>query len=184
MLVQWLRRAAAVARKRLRRHLRLDVAPPLSGAENRGLLLDEARRRRTTRLQASVVALPARASRQPQSFARPRLLVLQMAHIGDFILSLRALQKLRDGFPGSEITLVCATWNVDWAQRSGLVDRLVAFGFFSRLDAGWRGPAPDQLARPAPPPLAAYPTPADLRHAADTRPCPYLATPRARAVTR
>ena len=180
MLVKWLRRAAAVTRKRLRRHLRLDVAPPLSGAEKRGRLIEEARRR-CVAMPSSVVALPARASGRPLSTSRPRLLVLQMAHIGDFILSLRALQKLRDGFPSSEITLVCASWNVDWAQRSGLVDRVVAFDFFSRLNADWRGPTPELFARFAALPLGAFDIAVDLRHDADTRPCLSLVKSRARA---
>ena len=132
-------------------------------------------------MRADVVALPARVSQLSSSFARPRLLVLQLAHIGDFILSLRALQKLRDGFPGSEITLVCATWNAEWAQRSGLVDTVVAFDFFSRLNADWRGPTPELFARFAALPLGAFDIAVDLRHDADTRRCLAFVEARARA---
>jgi len=179
MLALRLRRAVAVIRKRLRRHLRLDVAL-LTAAEKRDFGLAKARRSRVA-MPAAVVELPARASLCEQSFVRPRILVLQMAHIGDFILSLRALQKLSEGFPGSEITLVCASWNVDWARQTGFVDRIVAFDFFPRLNADWRGATPDIFARFAALPLGGFDLAVDLRHDADTRPCLYRVEASARA---
>jgi len=179
MLAPWLRRAAAVTRKRLRRHLRLDVAS-LTAVEKRDLELAKARRGRVE-MPTTVVELPARASLNAQSFVRPRILVLQMAHIGDFILSLRALQKLSEGFPGSQITLVCATWNVDWARQTGFFDRIVAFDFFPRLNADWRGATSDVFARFAALPLGAFDIAVDLRHDADTRPCLYRVDASARA---
>ena len=60
-----------------------------------------------------------------------RVLVLKLDHIGDFVLALPALRRLRDGLDDAEITLVCGTWNRALAERSGVADRVVAFDAFS-----------------------------------------------------
>ncbi len=104
---------------------------------------------------------------------RPAILILLFAHFGDFLLSLRAIKRIRDGFVGSQITLVSASWNIDWAQKTGFFEHIIAFDFFSRLNRDWNGPDRDIYDRFAALPLSAYDIAIDLRHDADTRPCLY-----------
>ncbi|MBB5729845.1 hypothetical protein FHS99_002341 [Sphingomonas prati] len=61
-----------------------------------------------------------------------RILVLKLDHLGDFIMGLPALERLRTGFPDAEITLVVGSWNVGMAEETGLFERVVAFDVFPR----------------------------------------------------
>jgi hypothetical protein len=111
----------------------------------------------------------------------PSILVLALAHIGDFVLSLRALKKLRDGFPESRMTLVVAPWNADLARATGYFDRVVGFDFFPRLNKDWNGPSPDIFARFDALGLGEFEVAVDLRHDSDTRPCLFRANAKVRA---
>jgi ADP-heptose:LPS heptosyltransferase len=101
--------------------------------------------------------------------ANPRILILKLDHIGDFIVALPALEHLRASWPTANITLICASWNRDWAQASGLFDTVIPFDFFTSTNAEWRGATAEQFAafealRPGSFDLAI-----DLRHDPDTR---------------
>lgn len=54
------------------------------------------------------------------------ILVLKLDHRGDYELSLAALRDLRKLYPGARITLLCGSWNVEAAGRSGLFDEVLA----------------------------------------------------------
>jgi len=69
---------------------------------------------------------------QPKRFATGRLLVLKLDHLGDFLLGVPALERLRATFPTSEITLVVASWNEDLARSLGVADRLLVFDAYPR----------------------------------------------------
>jgi ADP-heptose:LPS heptosyltransferase len=69
----------------------------------------------------------------------PSILVLKLDHLGDFIIGLPALQRLRAEFPASSITLVCGSWNVAMALRTGLFERVLAFDFFPQNARSWDG---------------------------------------------
>jgi ADP-heptose:LPS heptosyltransferase len=181
MLVKWLRRAAAIARKRFRL-IREQVIPgTLSPIERRQRLIEVGRSQPGLLISAEVVELPARGSGSRQSFVRPKILVLQLAHIGDFVLSLRAVRKLRDGFPGADLTLVCAPWNVNWAREARLFDHVVAFDFFPLLNRDWSGATPDLFQRFETLALDLFDIAVDLRHDVDTRPCLYRVKAKVRA---
>ena len=62
---------------------------------------------------------------------RPRILLLKVDHIGDFVTALEALSKLRAAWPAADITLVCGSWNAGLARSTGLFDRVVPFDFFA-----------------------------------------------------
>jgi hypothetical protein len=64
--------------------------------------------------------------------ARRRILILKLDHLGDFIMSLNALENARARFADSHITLVVGSWNVDMARASGLADEVIAFDVFPR----------------------------------------------------
>jgi len=66
-----------------------------------------------------------------------RIVVLKLDHLGDFILGLPAMERLRRLFPRAHITLVCGAWNLAAARGLGLFDAVVEFGAFpQRLDQG------------------------------------------------
>ena len=69
---------------------------------------------------------------QPKRFATGRILALKLDHLGDFLLGVPALERLRATFPASEITLVVASWNEDLARSLGIADRLLVFDAYPR----------------------------------------------------
>ena len=175
----WARRAVAVIKKRAMRLIRWCGLWPETEADRRRRLVEEGRRNPALSISAHVEELSARSAGH-EAFHNPSILILQLAHIGDFVLSLRAAKKLREGFRQSPITLVCASWNVEWAKQTGFFDRVVPFDFFSRLNQHWNGATPDIFTRFEELSLGAFDIAIDLRHDADTRPCLYRAKARAR----
>src|SRR5947199_4612759 len=141
-----LRRAVAILRKRSIRLMRRYAGWPETGEDRRRRLI-EAGWRNPRSVVARVVELPTQSSGLDEVFVNPSILILQLAHIGDFVLSLRAARKIRAAFPDSPITLVCASWNLEWAKSIGLFDRVIAFDFFSRLNKDWNGSNPALFAR-------------------------------------
>ncbi len=180
LIVRWIRRRTAESKQRALRYLRRHFGPPEPPAEKRRKWLEAARRDPSIKVEAKVVELPAQASGSAQVFAEPSILILQLAHMGDFVLSLRAAKKIRDGFPGSRITLVCASWNEPWARAAGLFDEIVAFDFFSRMNQDWNGPTRAMFDGFAALGLGRFDIAIDLRHDADTRPCLHRVAAKAR----
>jgi ADP-heptose:LPS heptosyltransferase len=105
-----------------------------------------------------------------------RIIIFKLDHIGDMIVGLRAIQLLRESFPQSHITLVCASWNFGWAQQLGWFDSIVKFDFFSSLNRDWK-PTSESLRSlydsVSNLPLSSYDLAVDLRHDIDTRACLY-----------
>lgn len=167
-----LRRAAAILRKRSIRLMRRYGGWPESADDRRRRVI-EAGWRAPKSVIARVVELPTQSSGLDAAFVNPSILILQLAHIGDFVLSLRAARKIRAAFPEAEITLVCASWNVEWAKSIGLFNRVAAFDFFSALNKDWKGSTPELFARFEALDLGSFDIAVDLRHDADTRPCLY-----------
>ncbi len=62
---------------------------------------------------------------------RPRILLLKLDHIGDFVLTLDALRLIRDTWPKAHITLVCGVWNHSIAEQLGWFDRIVDYNFYT-----------------------------------------------------
>ncbi len=61
-----------------------------------------------------------------------RILVLKLDHLGDFIMGMPALERVRSAFPDAEITLVVGSWNLVAATRLQLFDHVVPFDGFPR----------------------------------------------------
>lgn len=59
----------------------------------------------------------------------PRILLLKLDHIGDFIISLEAFSTIRARWPNAVIDLVCGPWNVEFAQMTGLFDTVFSCKF-------------------------------------------------------
>ena len=69
----------------------------------------------------------------------PRILVLKLDHLGDFLIGLPALRQLRAEFPDSRITLVCGRWNVATASDLGIADDIRSFDYFPQNAQDWDG---------------------------------------------
>jgi glycosyltransferase involved in cell wall biosynthesis/ADP-heptose:LPS heptosyltransferase len=59
-----------------------------------------------------------------------RILILKVDHLGDFILSIPALAKLRARYPHASIDIVVGSWNVPVASSLGYFDRVYAYDYF------------------------------------------------------
>jgi ADP-heptose:LPS heptosyltransferase len=70
---------------------------------------------------------------------RRRILALKLDHRGDFIIALPAMRRLREDFPGDEITLVCGSWNRTFAESTGLFDHVACYDFFPENVRVWKG---------------------------------------------
>jgi hypothetical protein len=67
--------------------------------------------------------------------ARPdtqRMVVLKLDHLGDFIMALPALERMRRYFPDAHIDLVVGSWNAGMAREIGIADRVIPFDAFPR----------------------------------------------------
>ena len=113
------------------------------------------------------LGLAERAETLPQ---QPRILILKLDHIGDFIVGMPAIAHVRTAFPDAALTLVCASWNRPWAERTGWFAQVVQFDLFTKRNADWGGTTPDQFDEFKALGLADYDIAIDLRHDADTRP--------------
>ena len=61
-----------------------------------------------------------------------RILILKLDHLGDFVMSVDALQRVRALFPDTEITLVVGSWNLAMARMLNVADIVVSFDAFPR----------------------------------------------------
>lgn len=99
----------------------------------------------------------------------PSLLVVKLDHAGDFVTALPAVRRLREAFPASRLTLLCAPFMRDFAAATGLFDAVHGFDYYPA-----RGHPPASVPDAALAAVAALDLPAadiaiDLRHADDSR---------------
>lgn len=99
----------------------------------------------------------------------PSLLVVKLDHVGDFVTALPAVRRLREAFPASRLTLLCAPFTRDLAVATGLFDAVRAFDYYPA-----RGHPPAAVRDEARVALKALELPSadiaiDLRHADDAR---------------
>ena len=76
-----------------------------------------------------------------------RILVLKLDHLGDFLIGLPALAKLRTTFPRAYIVLICGPWNVATARALGVADEVRAYEYFPENAQGWDGLPVEDLDR-------------------------------------
>lgn len=100
----------------------------------------------------------------------PRILILKLDHIGDFIVAMPAMEHLRERFPTAHMTLVCGSWSQDWAAQIGLFDDILVFDGMKRTGPIWTGFAPEHHAAFDALELGRFDLAVDLRHDPDTRP--------------
>ena len=61
-----------------------------------------------------------------------KILLVKLDHMGDFILAIPALVKLKAKYPYANIDIVVGSWNVPIAQKLQLFDNIYTFDFFKK----------------------------------------------------
>jgi ADP-heptose:LPS heptosyltransferase/glycosyltransferase involved in cell wall biosynthesis len=74
-----------------------------------------------------------------------RILVTKLDHLGDFLLSVPALAKLRARYPDAYIDIVVGSWNVALARQLGYFREVHAFDYFKRKSANKPSTKDDDL---------------------------------------
>ena len=98
-----------------------------------------------------------------------KLLVIKLDHIGDFLMGLPALEKLRRAFANDHITLLCGPWNEGFARSSGFFDEIRTYRFFPEDAAEWDGRPVENFARFYEVAAGRFDIAVDLRVDEDTR---------------
>lgn len=61
-----------------------------------------------------------------------RILVLKLDHMGDFILAIPALTKLKSRYPNALIDIVVGDWNISAAKELGFFNNIFTLNFFKK----------------------------------------------------
>jgi ADP-heptose:LPS heptosyltransferase len=102
---------------------------------------------------------------------RPRILLLKLDHIGDMVLAMRAMLRIRKAWTDAHITLVCGPWNVELARQLGLFDRIIAYRFFPEASPDAQAAVTDRHSAFAALDLGEpFDLAIDMRYDQDTRP--------------
>lgn len=109
---------------------------------------------------------------EPRTFyalnRKVRILVLKLDHLGDLLLAIPALMRLKEKFPASDMDVVVGEWNVPLAQKTGLFKNIYPFNFLgtsgSEVYRGRKSAQKRLLSR-----LGSYDIAIDLRRHRDTR---------------
>lgn len=68
------------------------------------------------------------------------ILLVKLDHIGDAVLNIPVIRRVREWFPKTDITLLAATWNEqllrEQLQPEGTVQRVLTFDFFHEVSGG------------------------------------------------
>lgn len=100
----------------------------------------------------------------------PKILVLKLDHIGDFFLSLPAIDLLKKAWPTAEMTIVCSPTNGDLARASGHFDNVIEFKFAAEMSQEVEKAKLENYAQIKSLVTDRYDLAIDLRHDPDTRP--------------
>ncbi|WP_313608131.1 glycosyltransferase family 9 protein [Rhizobium sp.] len=101
---------------------------------------------------------------------KPKILILKLDHIGDFFLSLPAVDVLKRAWPDAEVTLVCSPTNGDLARASGYFDSVIEYKFSAELSQDVQKAQLENYANIKRLVPDRYDLAIDLRHDPDTRP--------------
>nr|WP_191856038.1 glycosyltransferase family 9 protein [Agrobacterium tumefaciens] len=106
----------------------------------------------------------------PTFSQKPKILILKLDHIGDFFLSLPAVEVFKKAWPEAEITLVCSPTNGDLARASGYFDSVIEYKFAAELSQDVQKAQLENYANIKKLVPDRYDLAVDLRHDPDTRP--------------
>lgn len=98
-----------------------------------------------------------------------RILVLKLDHLGDFIMGLPALRRMRNTFRDAHLTLVVGSWNEKLAREAAVADELILFDAFPRNSSEADVNLPGRVKSFARAVSGSYDLAIDLRTDGDTR---------------
>lgn len=61
-----------------------------------------------------------------------KILLLKLDHLGDFVLAIPAISRLRARYPGATIDMVVGSWSVPLAQGLKLLNNIYGFDYFKK----------------------------------------------------
>ncbi|KAA1232902.1 glycosyltransferase [Agrobacterium tumefaciens] len=64
--------------------------------------------------------------------AQKRILVSKLDHMGDLLLAIPALSRLRSRYPAARIDLLCGSWNEEQARQLGFFNTIYTYDFFKQ----------------------------------------------------
>ena len=97
-----------------------------------------------------------------------RILVVKLDHLGDFILAIPALSKLRARYPYASISIIVGSWNVAIAKELNFFEEIYVFDFFKRKSSVLPSVLEESLSELLSK-LGQFDIAVDLRRPADTR---------------
>ncbi len=97
-----------------------------------------------------------------------RILLIKPDHLGDFILGIPAMSKLRAKYPHATLDILVGSWNVPIAKQLNLFEQVFSFDFFRRKSSEKARVDTTELADLAAK-LPKYDMAIDLRRQADSR---------------
>jgi ADP-heptose:LPS heptosyltransferase/glycosyltransferase involved in cell wall biosynthesis len=97
-----------------------------------------------------------------------KILVTKLDHLGDFILSIPALAKLRAKYPDAVIDIIVGSWNAEISRELNLFRNIHSFDFFKRKSSE-KAVANDRELATLLQSLDAYDIAIDLRRQPDSR---------------
>lgn len=100
----------------------------------------------------------------------PKILIVKLDHIGDFILSLPAIRLLREAWPDGHYTIVCSSTNSGLAKACGYFDEVREYNFFAQLSQDVKKADMSMFSNIRDIVGEEYDIAIDLRHDQDTRP--------------
>jgi ADP-heptose:LPS heptosyltransferase len=77
---------------------------------------------------------------------RLKIVAIKLDHLGDFILSIPALAKLRARYPDADLDIVVGSWNAGFARELQLFRNIHTFDFFKRKSSVKASADDDELA--------------------------------------
>jgi ADP-heptose:LPS heptosyltransferase len=94
-----------------------------------------------------------------------RVLVVKLDHLGDVLLALPAVRRLRDLFPAAELTMLVGAWARKMVECEPAVDRVLTYDYYQASSVL----RPNDLTRPAKDRIRSWLAPFDFDLAVDLR---------------
>ncbi len=64
-----------------------------------------------------------------------KILIIKLDHLGDFILAIPALMRLKDKFKFADMDIIVGSWNIDLAKELGIFQNIYTFDYYKEKSA-------------------------------------------------
>ena len=99
---------------------------------------------------------------------KTRILLIKLDHMGDFIIAIPAIMKLRAKYPYSQIDITVGSWNEETAKKLNIFTNIYILDYFKK-ESGQTPSAEDTAVRKLLGKMCNYDIAIDLRRYGDTR---------------